>query len=112
MSTEINNLHKTEYTEWDMDTILKDGLVVDGKNIRNDFLDEFKLDHSKAIFQKIKREYDIRSMDEVQLAGGGGEILHESLYDLIPQALLVPNPLLANVLGFQKVAEVMANEGD
>jgi hypothetical protein len=66
MSTEINNLHKTEYTEWDMDTILKDGLVVDGKNIRNDFLDEFKLDHSKAIFQKIKREYDIRSMDEVQ----------------------------------------------
>lgn len=111
MATEVNRLYQTEYTEWDMDTILAKGLVVDGQVTNKDFLNEIMNEHATSIVNRVRREYDIRSMEEVPLAGGGGELLHDLLYGHIPQAILVPNPVIANVQGFQNVAEVMYNAG-
>ena len=112
MAKEINRIYQTEYTEWDMDILLKRGITVDGQTVRKDFLDTIMNDHATTIDNRIRREFDVRAMDEVLLAGGGGELLHDALYDHVPQAILVPNPVIANAIGFQNVAEVMYNEGN
>lgn len=103
---EINRTFDTQLTEWDMERIRMDGLRVEGEKVKFDEGD-IKYEHVEDIYRKLKLEYDLRSTDEIIVAGGGGILLQNEIFGKFKQARLIPNAAKANVEGFQKISEVV-----
>ena len=107
LASELNRVFDTEYTEWDMHDVLINGCKVNGKLQDLHFLHELCNDHVDTIYRKIKIDFDVKTLDEIILVGGGGLFLHSALKDYMPQLWLPENYLTANVEGFDRIAEVI-----
>lgn len=112
MASEINNTFNTKHSQWDMDRILTHGLRIRGEKQDTAFLQKDLSDHVINIYNWLKMQFDLNSIDEVIMLGGGGELFFNELKKYVPQATLKENALLANAEGLQIIAEERFNESN
>ncbi len=106
----INNLYDTNFTAWDIEGMLKNGLYLMGK----DYTDEFKYiansvfeNHTKEIVNKLKLLTNINDAYAVLLGGGGGKVLEKYFVKYAPHAKLIDDYQFANAKIFNEIGKVM-----
>jgi hypothetical protein len=111
MANTVNQMEHTKLNAWDMYRINTHGLFINGEKRRNDYLLDMIDVHVKEIHRRMKLDYDLLSVDEIQVLGGGGELMFTTILEYIVQAKLMPQSVLANAIGLQNIAEVIYGEG-
>lgn len=106
----INNMFDTNFTAWDVEDMLKNGLYVLGK----DCTDEFKYiannvfeNHTKEIINKLKLLTNINDAYSILLGGGGGKALEKYFIKYAPHTRLIEDYQFANAKIFNVIGKVM-----
>lgn len=88
-------------------------IKVAGKtNDISNYVDEaFKIVAEKIITE-IDSRWDFREFDRILLTGGGGKVLGPYLLERFANMVLVDEPQLANVRGYQKLSNNIFGSGD
>lgn len=111
---QIANRLSTKYSisldEWDIPRILKMGLTINGKKIKDLEIDQLLLDYVNQIIQGLEFEYPIKSIENIYLCGGGSVLLYDIFKEKINRAILIDDPSFANAIGYKMLGEVLFNE--
>lgn len=102
----INSQHDLALTEWDIENIVKEGLYLDGKKVDIDFSFLIR-EHIEEIMERLKLEYDLRTIRNILLTGGGSILLNRTIREQIPQATVLPNSQFSNVRGYANIGRVI-----
>ncbi len=106
LSSEVNRREGTRFTAWDVyDILVKKSYMIRGVRTPADYLNRYLDEHVNKIVRDLKNEYDMISLDEMLVVGGGGSLLFDRIKAQIPQSKLATDPLSANARGFQAIAE-------
>lgn len=107
----IGSKYSLTMNEWLVQDVLQDGLSIDGVKI------ELNIEHIvnkylQQIVQALEFDYNIPSIKNIFLTGGGGEFLYPYICKIIPRTQLMNNPRFTNVLTYKLLGEVLFNEKD
>lgn len=107
---EIANYIGSKYSltldEWLVHDILIDGLSINGINIDLD-ISSIVNNYLRQIIQALEFDYNIPSIKNIFLTGGGGIFLYPYIKKLIPRVKLMDNSRFTNVLTYQLLGEVL-----
>jgi len=101
----LNNRFSTKLRQWDIEMIMDKGLSVDGQRVNIESAYELEKFHTEKIINDIKLDFDLKTVPNVLIAGGGGARLYKHIKEQISHAKLIDDPQLANAKGFAKVGE-------
>lgn len=102
----INSQHGLSLSEWDIETIIKDGLYLDGQKIDLN-IDYLIKEHIEEIMERLKLEYDLRVIRNILMTGGGSQWLHEYFKTHMPQAELMSDSQFTNSKGYANIGKVI-----
>lgn len=108
----LNSKYDLDLDEWDIEDIIKEkGLYISTENKTLD-LKELKIDlmlkdHAQKIVDKLKLDYDLRTIENVLFTGGGSIALFE--YINISQKVLLEDSQMNNAEGYSVVGRVAFN---
>lgn len=102
----LNSKYDLSYTEWDIPSVLANGLDIYGRKQTLD-IGVIVAEHVKAVIERLELEYDVKT-NKVLLAGGGfmenGELnLVEAIKKYLPHATTIEPLQFANALGYEAV---------
>lgn len=107
---EIANYIGSKYSltldEWLVHDILIDGLSIDGKKVDLD-ISKIVNNYLRKIIQALEFDYNIPSIQNIFLTGGGGIFLYSYIKELIPRVQLMENSRFTNVLTYKLLGEVL-----
>lgn len=110
---EIANYIGSKYSitldEWLVHDILTDGLSIHGVKVDLD-ISSIVNNYLRQIIQALEFDYNIPSIKNIFITGGGGVFLSPYIKKTIPRIQLMPNARFTNVLTYQLLGEVLFNE--
>ena len=110
---EIANYIGSKYSltldEWVVHDILTDGLSINGVKVELDILGIVN-NYLRQIIQALEFDYNIPSIQNIFVTGGGGIFLYPYIKKVIPRIQLMNNSRFTNVLTYQLLGEVLFNE--
>lgn len=106
IANKLNSDYDLSLTEWDIEDVLKEGLTIYGNKVDLN-LSSIIDSYVKKIVTRLKLEYDLKTVKNVILAGGGSNILGMYLKPYMPQCELIHNAQFANVIGYYNIGKVV-----
>jgi len=106
IANHLNSEYDLSLTEWDLETVIQEGLTINGQEVDlniNHIIEEY----TREIVTRLKLEFDLKTIKNVLLAGGGANILGMYLKAHIPQTRAMNNPQFANVMGYYNIGRVI-----
>lgn len=97
----LNSKYTLKMELEDIESILKEGLKVDGEDVNWSFIKPIINNFINDLMNEL-RNFEIRT-STVYLSGGGSKLLKSSLKNKIPGLVLVEDYLFANAKGFKNV---------
>lgn len=107
----IGSKYSITLNEWLVHDILIDGLSIDGLKVDLD-ISSIVGEYLQQILQALEFDYNIPSIKNIFLTGGGGVFLCPYIKKHIPRVQLIDNARFTNVLTYQLLGEVLFNEED
>lgn len=104
----IGSKYSLTLDEWLVHDILIDGLSINGMNVDLD-VSNIVNNYLRQIVQALEFDYNIPSIKNIFLTGGGGVFLYPYIKKIIPRVKLMDNPRFTNVLTYQLLGEVLLN---
>jgi plasmid segregation protein ParM len=100
----LNNEFSMNIQEYEIPSILKDGLSINGERRKcNKLIDDILLAHCNSIKAECrKHNWNIETLD-ILVTGGGALVLDGYMQQVFPQAHIVDDPVFANVRGFYEI---------
>lgn len=105
----LGSKYSLTLNEWSVQEILQNGLFINGRNIDLD-IDNIVSPYIQQILQALEFDYNMPSINNIFLTGGGGEFLFPYIRKIIPRTKLMDNPRYTNVLSYKLLGEVLFNE--
>ena len=107
---EIANYIGSKYSltldEWNVQDTIRDGLSIDGINVELN-IDNIIYKYIQQIIQALEFDYNIPSIKNIFLTGGGSEFLYPYVKNIINRIKIMPNPRYTNVLAYRLLGEVL-----
>ncbi|NOW85507.1 plasmid segregation protein ParM [Clostridium beijerinckii] len=88
----------------DAENILKHGLEVDGEKQDTEFIKEILMNNIKKVFKELNVSYPVRTAP-LLVTGGGGEAFFKAINRRYPTAIMAPNHMFSNAIGYKRVGE-------
>ncbi|MDP4174152.1 MAG: ParM/StbA family protein [Bacteroidota bacterium] len=107
----LNSNHTLSLNIEDIESILRDGLKVDGQQVDMNFIAPFIKDMVENLMNELNLNYPIRTHTSI-LTGGGSFLLYGVLKKKIESLVRIDNYLFANAQGFRKVGLSLWKEED
>lgn len=104
MTNYINSQYDLALKEWDVEKVIKEGLFIDGAKVNLNF-DFLITEHVEEIMERLKLEYDLRTIINILMTGGGSQWLFRYFKKYIPHAQLMPNSQFANAKGYGNIGK-------
>lgn len=98
----LNSNYTLELNIEDIESVLKDGLEVDGQQADMTFITPFIKDIVEELMNELNLNYPIRTHKTI-LTGGGSFLLYGVLKKRVESLMRIDNYLFANAQGFRKV---------
>ncbi len=102
----IGSKYSLTLDEWSVQEIIKNGLFIDGKSIELD-LSHIVNNYVQQIIQALGFDYNIPSIKNIVLTGGGAIFLYPYIKQEIARVSLMHNSAFSNVLTYQILGEVL-----
>lgn len=106
LANHINAQYDLSLTEWDIEKVMKEGLYINGLRVELD-TDYLIHEHIEEIMERLKLEYDIKTMKNILMTGGGSYLLHRYLIKHIPHSKLMANSQFSNAIGYANIGKVI-----
>lgn len=100
----VNNKLEISLRLDDGEKILRDGIEIYGQKQDLSFLKSTIEEHIEPLFQELTLNYPIKTT-KIALAGGGAYLYKNIFSKRIPNTSIIPNPQLANAIGFKRIGE-------
>lgn len=103
----INSEYDLSLVEWDIEEILNNGLFLYGEkqdiyNPINEIITQF----TQEIINRLKLEYDLKTINNIMLAGGC-KIIHDKLRASFKHAKPMHKPQFANAIGYKNIGRLL-----
>lgn len=105
----LNGKHTLDLKLEDIETVLKEGLYVDGEKVDMTSIKSYFKNMVDALMNELNLNYPVRT-SEVLLSGGGAHLLNNILSKKISRLTLVEDYLFSNAKGFRKVGDSLWKE--
>lgn len=109
IANHIGSKYSLTLDEWLVHEILTDGLSIDGVKVDLD-ISSIVNNYLRQIMQALEFDYNIPSIKNIFITGGGGIFIYPYMNKIIPRIQLMPNARFTNVLTYQLLGEVLFNE--
>jgi hypothetical protein len=104
IANRLNGEYDLSLTEWDIETVLRDGLYIFGSKVDLK-VGDIIAEHISDIMARLSLEYDLKSIRNVLLTGGASNFLFEFIS--IPQLKLMENSQFSNAIGYKNIGKVL-----
>lgn len=109
IANHIGSKYSLTLNEWLVHDILEDGLSINGAKVDLD-ISNIVGEYLQQILQALEFDYNIPSVRNIFLTGGGGMFLYPYIKKHIERVQLIDNARFSNVLTYQLLGEVLFNE--
>lgn len=106
IANRLNAEYDLSLTEWDIEGIIKKGLYIFGEKVELN-IDDLVIEHSNQIIERLKLEYDLKTVPVVLFTGGGSYLLSKYMMNNIPQQQAIDNAQFNNAIGYKAIGEVL-----
>ncbi|MDZ4768382.1 MAG: ParM/StbA family protein [Chloroflexota bacterium] len=114
ISEGINNRHRARATQRQIDEVLRTGYLIaygQREDWRREVSNALKPLQDAVIALATERWDSGLNLDRVQVTGGGAPLVFDALRAIYPQAVMLPDPHLANARGYLRYARFKARSG-
>lgn len=105
----IGSKYSLTLNEWAVNDILENGLSIDGVKVDLDVSDIISC-YLQQIIQALEFDYNIPSIQNIFITGGGGMFLYSYMKNIMSRVQLMKNARYSNVLSYRLLGEVLFNE--
>lgn len=105
----INSKYSQSFLLEDGETVLKEGLFLDGEFKDNKFITAILKKHFNSIFKELQLKYNL-SKGYVYLTGGGSEYFKMAFKNRLNNLIVSKDPIFDNAIGFKKAGEQLWQE--
>lgn len=100
----VNSKYTENLSLEDGETILKEGLFLDGEPKDNSFIQSILKKNFDSIFKELQLKYNVNK-GYIYLTGGGGIILRRPFQNRLNNLIISKDSVFDNAIGFGKVGE-------
>lgn len=100
----INTTYTESYLLEDGETVMNEGLLIDGEKKDVSFVTGILKKYFNSIYKELQLKYDLRK-GYVYLTGGGSKMFKLAFQNRLKNLLISNEPIYDNVFGFEKVGE-------
>lgn len=106
----LNSTYYTKYTANDIYDLIERGFfTVDGEKKSIVVVENIIKNHVSNVIANIKRDFEVSSVDNIFLIGGGADVLLKYTKDIIPQAKIEKNTVFSNACNFKTIGMLKLN---
>ncbi|WP_294405611.1 ParM/StbA family protein [uncultured Clostridium sp.] len=105
----VNSLYTESLSLEDGDTILKEGLFLNGEIKDTSFIQPILKKNFETIYKEIQLKYNV-TKGYVYLTGGGSILMKQPFLNRLNNIIVSENPVFDNAIGFKKAGESLWQE--
>lgn len=107
----LNSTYYTQYTANDIYDLIERGyFTVDGEKQSMSVVNNIIKNHVATVVANIKRDFEVSSVDNTILIGGGAKALLKYVKNILPQAQIDDDIIFSNASNFKLIGMLKLNE--